>query len=703
MDIVVDHYGWTERHKVYKLHPGQTPVIEHWPPRRLQRFLFTWFLKSSASFSKRILCPGRGSLDDPISLMDDAPDSEQRQLNLPAVQPISLGDTSSSSTVPSTRFYVPAQTSHTYGSKGLNKRPSTAALAQSNDVLLPATRQATINSNNIDDAIANSTGSAVQDARSIVVNKGLDDRFGSNVNVSCKLRDRIDCSRAPSLITEYPFLGESTSSASEGVSNDPNLSSKDNGEFIDESFDWGSFLQAYAAGKWDPRLTPNPPKSQYISETEAGYPHPDSSSQSAAPGGFRKRTPGTSSSSSIASRFSFGSTNGRSPASVATSASSSASSTYSSSASGTHKSIKYRRQADQQGDGVLPHLPLPPPPTRPFSSRSMSDSSSSVYAPPLSSESLAKVESLHELHTAAATMRVAAEGVDVRPLAIPSPEVELTDPFRGYTASLTLAPRPDPDGAIISENEFNPVLFGSPSEGGHNQTARKIRLNSFWNVLGDVMGNSSAAGPRNSAHSHSAVVLPTISASPPITPEDANAGTDSATNPDAYVTAELLPSGSTSEKLSRDYFTIPVSRRNQPSPAYTRSTNSLQGQVQTSVSSSTTTSTGYASVFESSPASSRLLPLSRPPLDRTVSEPVSLKDANNPDLLLGDTLLDTSGLGGRSYSESHKYPRVRIKEEMEYLQRGYLRPPTPPNEWERQKALYKYVESSGLKGSGINS
>lgn len=69
--------------------------------------------------------------------MDQAPD-EERRLNLPAVQPVTLGDSSNSSH--SARYYVPPQPSHQSQSKGITKRPSTATLAQSSDVLLPATR-----------------------------------------------------------------------------------------------------------------------------------------------------------------------------------------------------------------------------------------------------------------------------------------------------------------------------------------------------------------------------------------------------------------------------------------------------------------------------------------------------------------------------------------------------------------------------------
>lgn len=527
--------------------------------------------------------------------------------------------------------------------------------------------------------------------------------------VSREAKDHLINNVAVLMLNNYPGDPSSLTqpSISEGVSNDLYLSNKDNSELSDDSFDWASFLQAYAAGKWDPRLTPNPPKSQYTSETEAGSPYPDSSSQSAVSGGSRRRTPGTFSSSSLTSRLSLGSANGRSPVSGITTVSTPAASTYSASVPGTHKSIKYRRQGDhQQSTGVLPHLPLPPPPSRPFSSRSMSDSPTKTYT---SAEGTTKAESLHELHAAAATMRLAAEGVDVRPLALPSPEVELTDPFRGHTASLTLAPRPNPEKTITeNETDFADTSKPFPVESS-GQSTRKIRLNSFWNILGDVIGSPpTGAGPgfRNHTSFEHPSALPTISASPPITPEDGlmNAETDSATNPDAYVTADLLPSGSPSQKLSRDYFTIPVSKRNRHPPAHPKAARGIsQNTSQTSQTPQTPalptiSSIDCSSVFESSSASSPPLLPHRPPLDRTVSEPIGMKHSNHADNPSPDASPDISMMA-RSYSESQKHPRARIKEEMEYLHRGYLRPPTPPSEWERQKALYKYAHQSRQNNS----
>lgn len=71
--------------------------------------------------------------------MDRAVSEEHRRLKLPAMQPMVLGD-AASSTSTSNRFYLPPQPPPPSSSKNLGKRPSTATLAQSTDVLLPTTR-----------------------------------------------------------------------------------------------------------------------------------------------------------------------------------------------------------------------------------------------------------------------------------------------------------------------------------------------------------------------------------------------------------------------------------------------------------------------------------------------------------------------------------------------------------------------------------
>ncbi|EIW57385.1 uncharacterized protein TRAVEDRAFT_48424 [Trametes versicolor FP-101664 SS1] len=92
----------------------------------------------------------------------------------------------------------------------------------------------------------------------------------------------------------------------------------------------------------------------------------------------------------------------------------------------------------------------------------------------------------------AAAMRLAAARLSVAPLALPSPEHELTDPMRGFTATIPgshpheLFPRVD-----------TPLL--SPN------TIRKTRLSSFWQGTQDV----------EDAPAHPGTSLATIQASPP--------------------------------------------------------------------------------------------------------------------------------------------------------------------------------------------
>jgi len=75
-----------------------------------------------------------------------------------------------------------------------------------------------------------------------------------------------------------------------------------------------------------------------------------------------------------------------------------------------------------------------------------------------------------ELTTAAATMRWAAARVNLAPLALPSPEHELTDPMRGVTATI---PRSHHDAYRST---------GPTTPGG----TRKMRLASFWEGTQDV-------------------------------------------------------------------------------------------------------------------------------------------------------------------------------------------------------------------------
>ncbi|KAI9057213.1 hypothetical protein FKP32DRAFT_1689249 [Trametes sanguinea] len=98
----------------------------------------------------------------------------------------------------------------------------------------------------------------------------------------------------------------------------------------------------------------------------------------------------------------------------------------------------------------------------------------------------------------AAAIRLAAARVSVAPLALPSPEHELTDPMRGMTTTI---PGSHPPDSMFPLMKDLPLL--SPN------TARKTRLSSFWQGTQDVEDAPPAHGRDSSSR------LSTIQASPP--------------------------------------------------------------------------------------------------------------------------------------------------------------------------------------------
>jgi hypothetical protein len=492
-------------------------------------------------------------------------------------------------------------------------------------------------------------------------------------------------------------------------------------ELVDEEpLDWSSFVQAYAAGKWDPRHTPKPPRSQHFPGTafnEVGRLEDVSRTptflRSTTPTSndtvtARKRVPGTSNSFSLSSKLSLGS--GNDPRSASTAASSVASTSHSPPApvpasvlspTWPHMSLKMRREQNHRANDSssgssaqsqpLPKLTMPPTP-RGILSRSLSDSSSAVSPAPIEDTSrLSAHESHHDFHAAAATMRLAGDGINVRPLALPSPEVELTDPLRGHTASIAL-PWPREGQEHIGESIVSSIT--SSESGIHS---RKTRLNSFWNVLDDVMrgptGDIENTGASPAVHNGHPSGLPTVSASPDGAPAESMGPNRRLSFKGHYpVPVSISP---TSAPLLRgptkpspdDYFAIPPHLKAKSvvteAPEYQAlpDKKTLLPSIQ------------YLPVFETSPESLTSSGGSlRPPLfNRTVSEPIA-SSAKLPEGSLVDPTPDNEPLYPRPQSEIIKSSHRRPREEVEYLQRGYLIAPTPPNEWERQKALYKFVQ-----------
>jgi hypothetical protein len=238
-----------------------------------------------------------------------------------------------------------------------------------------------------------------------------------------------------------------------------------------------------------------------------------------------------------------------------------------------------------------------------------------------------------EATAAAATMRWAAARVNLSPLALPSPEHELTDPMRGVHAAIP--------GSHPSSPPAHPTTPGMS----------RIRVGSFWEGTQDVEDES----------------MPTVPGSLPRTP------------------LRVISEGETPAF-------VPLQRSYSPEPT---EEGDYFTAVSTSASDKESHSSPDITQLWQEYANSRrdsghleLTVCTAPPLPRRIC---LTRQTSSP---LPESNSRDRGLpGGRAVSDSvNNYRTERsAKEEQMFLDLGYLAPPNPPDELERRRALYKYL------------
>lgn len=257
--------------------------------------------------------------------------------------------------------------------------------------------------------------------------------------------------------------------------------------------------------------------------------------------------------------------------------------------------------------------------------------------------------------TAAATMRVAAARVNISPLALPSPEHELTDPMRGVHAAIPGSHPP---------NCSPPVSQGTPGSG------RKTRLGSFWEGTQDIGEDTER--------------LPTILGSDPGSPlrSEVDETTSNAQSVD-HPPSSLPPQPATAPisrspgvNTDEDYFTVASTR-----------TNSIDAHPRGPVLEVPSQWQEYVNLRrDTEPIDPNVTTVPALPrricLTRQTSSPL-------PEIRARDKILP----GGRSVSDTISSYRIgrAAKEEHMFSELGYLAPPNPPDELERRRALYKCV------------
>ncbi|KAG6373418.1 Fph type histidine kinase [Boletus reticuloceps] len=394
-------------------------------------------------------------------------------------------------------------------------------------------------------------------------------------------------------------------------------------------YDWVSFMTAYAAGQWNPHRTPHPPRSVFDSTWPSM--HASSSDLPAFPSPIKSSQSGPPSSESLFPGHSV----------------------FLSPSSDTAN--------DKDATTPLTVSPekhftkLPPPPASLIGRRfrkSFNDlRQTTSHTMQLSLDSTQNLTTAPDVTTAAATMRWAAARVNISPLALPSPEHELTDPMRGVHAAIP----------GVHASECSPPL--NPCTPGSN---RKTRLGSFWEGTQDVgddvdkLSTIQGSGPASPVR---------------FTPEgDTRPLVDSTWSTLIPPASAPLPRQSPEEQLEEDYFTASSSRAN-TMDADLRPTPDVPSIWQEFASARR-----ESEPLDFDVASTPALPR-RMCLTRQTSSPLPISIASERKLP-----------GGRSVSETVSSYRIgrAAKEEQMFLELGYLVPPNPPDELERRRALYKF-------------
>ncbi|PPR02605.1 hypothetical protein CVT24_002176 [Panaeolus cyanescens] len=429
--------------------------------------------------------------------------------------------------------------------------------------------------------------------------------------------------------------------------------------------DWATFIVAYADGRWDPHRTPNPPRSsQQLASDSFIQPLLDHAKPPDVNGKHL-----SSSEQAIEQRL------GTDPANLQPRPSASTLQKY---------------QTDDP-----PTLVLPAPPS--LSGLSVSSTGSIKSRPTLPLNLTLPTHRLRnsfsntlpnnsvtsnptttsitnsDVHTTVATMRWAAARVDISPLALPSPEHELTDPMRGVTAAI-----PGAHPAVLPDFLITP--------GG----SRKSRLASFWEGTTDVDNDRRHLALSVSNQLGTIVASPPLlngAETPPLPVSDENVIVDSDESPPQLpvgkqcipflppivpASAPALNQEQSSPLLVTDYFShcdgdARFGSSNHSLSAPMIPTTQVNGRSEIAVSNNGATT---------APAPSR-----RVCLTRQTSSPLPISVPHEGQFL-----------GGRVSSESITSIRISraAKEEQMFAELEYLAPPNPPNELERRRALYKF-------------
>jgi hypothetical protein len=407
--------------------------------------------------------------------------------------------------------------------------------------------------------------------------------------------------------------------------------SQDKLETSDAGYDWATFISAYASGKWDPHKTPHRPRSLLQQPTHMRTGLSELTSPASLESVFEQHIPDVTE-----------------PPSEPPSTESTVNSSDLMSALNIIPQTRSSSSTKIIGTTDI----RPPKPDRSQSlnitqlSHRLRNSSadmrtSASFHMNLESESMSSPLAA-DIITTAATIRWAGASVSVAPLALPSPEHELTDPMRGVNAAIPGSHPP----------ELAQEVLATPLSPG-----RRTRLASFWKGTQDIDSGSSIA-----QESSNSPRLPDSQPTPE--PEPLSLGSSAAS---MFSTQSPDPSLHTTGVKVEDLF----------------------GDLRPS---SPPSSSGHDRTTLARHESFDLQEINKPTSESAIPRRICLVRQTSSPLI--STSLNgrpsQNSRNARSASDSSTHPQSRAaKEEQMFTDFGYLVPPNPPNELERRRALYR--------------
>jgi len=481
----------------------------------------------------------------------------------------------------------------------------------------------------------------------------------------CGLYQRLDFFFSLPNFNEGAFPNGSSTSSLFGTDSTSTLNGDKSTMARPSDCDWATFIAAYAAGRWDPHRTPNPPRScqQIVADSFRflGYESPKTKDFEIPVERFTPEASSAFPENNLATSTKIG---GRFPL-IPPPPPSLAELTISSTGSMITR----------------PSLPLRLPTHR------FRNSFSSTTSNPTSNQTPSSVS---DIRATVATMRWAAARVDISPLALPSPEHELTDPMRGVTATI-----PGSHSQDLGSTDYVATPGGT----------RRSRLNLFWEGTTDVDAQGSPQQDPNAQF----VTISGSSSDPVIT---INAVASDRQSAESSHTIEVDD--------EREYEKLGFSQqaKAKASPSPLAAVPPASAPIVTAYPGNPIVTTDYfGELAGASPLPEETsLPSASVPQQQIPLPPVFIRNDNSlPNLEAASVpalprrlclTRQTSSplpesnpqvpryLGGRAPSEtitSAKLGRA-AKEERMFVELEYLAPPYPPDELERRRALYKSVD-----------